>query len=186
MEKKKLPVSFKLALLLFFISLQCFLGALYLKEREDYYRLEAQLAAPAGTAGATRKTDLAVAGTAASPAEIMGPVDTASPAAEEAAALSGVSKAPEEIPSSRKPSLPDLSDVKKKGTLWLDKSKDKYVITIGMRNGLKEGDRLKIYDYDEVIGEAKVVKPMEKLSIVEISESDKQNLTKSYYKVSLE
>ncbi|MEE8359741.1 MAG: hypothetical protein V3S04_02295, partial [Candidatus Omnitrophota bacterium] len=42
-NKKPLPASFKLALLLFFISLQCFLGALYIKERESYYKLESEI-----------------------------------------------------------------------------------------------------------------------------------------------
>ena len=45
-EKKKLPFSFKFALLLFFISLQCFLGALYLKERENISIYKVDIADP--------------------------------------------------------------------------------------------------------------------------------------------
>jgi len=184
MEKKRLPVSFKLSLLLFFISIQCLLAAIYLRERENYYKLEAQLTGPA------QPVQNSVAGSGSSDIVNALPEKAASDEIHYApgTAVPGMDlSAPfEQAAPPAQPLLIDTAQPKKDGTLWFDKQNDSYVVTIGKKNGVKEGDILKIYDSDQTIGSARVTRPMEKISMVEINDADRQNLTKAYYKVVLE
>ncbi len=170
MDKKKLPISFKFALLLFFISLQCFLGALFLKEREGYYKLESKLVV----------SEEAVVREA--------PLETARPSTaiglNEAESGKDTGLITEASTLSSEVVLSEALKVRKRGTLWFDRQSDSYIITIGKKNGIKAGDTLEIYDSGEVIGQTKVVRPMEKISIVEIDDIIKKKLTKTYYKVS--
>jgi len=162
MEKRKLPVSFKLSLLLFFISVQCLLAALYLKERETYSKLESQLTGEPEAA----KSAIQAAEQTTTPDNTGAPIEEAT---------LDTQASPETLPAG--------AVQKKDGTLWFDKQNSSYVVTIGRKNGINEGDTLKIYDSDEVIGDARVVRSMEKISIVEINDIDRQKLTKAYYKV---
>jgi hypothetical protein len=162
MEKGKLPVSFKLSLLLFFISVQCLLAALYLKERENYSKLESQLTGEPEAAEAALKTA----------EQARRPDNTDAPIQEAALDTQASSE-----------TLLAGAVQKKDGTLWFDKQNSSYVVTIGRKNGINEGDTLKIYDSTEAMGDARVVRSMEKISIVEISDTDRQKLTKAYYKV---
>ncbi len=188
-NKKPLPVSFKLALLLFFVSLQCFLGALYIKERESYYKLESEISSPP-------KISRIASENLPSQAEDRGSSETHNTlidAVEPLRAISSFEKTAsenvivKERTSSYQHDYQPKPVVKKvSGTLWFDKQNNNYVITIGRRNGIEEGNLLKIYDSGEIIGEARVVRPMEKLSIVEIDETYVQKLSRTYYKVSSE
>jgi hypothetical protein len=190
-NKKPLPVSFKFALLLFFISLQCFLGALYLKERESYYKLESELSSPPKKSYEAAAENQQISVKSEEPAtihealvETVQPFRAVSSIAEDMGQETMAST--KYTPLFQKASLPEPSSIKKSGTLWFDKQNDNYVITIGRRNGIEEGVTLNIYDSDEIIGKVRVIRPMEKLSIVEIGETDRQRLTRTYYKVSFE
>nr|BDD44582.1 hypothetical protein 2 [bacterium] len=182
--KKSLPAPFKFALLLFFISLQCFLGALYLKERENYYKLESQVMAHETLSGSSVPSERTFVELEAPSAAIVG-----QPAFEETIVeeVSIVEEASVVTPAARpQPTESDVIQVKKKGTLWFDRQNESYVVTLGQKNGIENGATLKIYDSGSVIGNARVMNSMEKLSIVSLEDIDKSELTKMYYKVSVE
>lgn len=178
--KKKLPVSFKFALLLFFISLQCFLGALYLKERENYYKLESDLVHSESIQEVSLEISEPVPVSPSPQVKVMGDMSSTGKRHIESGKTA---KQPEVAVVAR---AAKAGEIKKRGTLWFDRGNDSYVITIGKKNGMIEGNILNIYDSDKVIGQARVIKSMEKISIVSIDAKDRQNLVKTYYKVSLD
>jgi hypothetical protein len=183
-EKKKLPVSFKVALLLFFVSLQCFLGALYLKERESYYKLEALVSTEEAQPAAPVKPERAFV-ELEMPARNISIETPEEPASEEMITEEAAVVTP------KKESFAVVAEsremrIKVKGTLWFDRQNENYVVTLGQKNGIANGALLKIYDAGSIIGQAQVVTAMEKLSIVSIDDADREKLTKTYYKVSLE
>ncbi len=172
MGKTKLPVSFKFAILLFFLSLQCFLGAFFIKEMSSFHKLEAALATkpvPVLTEAIGQDTTFISAGHTGIKAH--------------ASAPKPVKRKP--LTASR-PARSDRQVSAKKGTLWFDRQNDSYVITLGKRNGLEDGDTVSIYDSGRSIGKAKIIQLMEKLSLVKIGESDLKKLTKTYYKIELD
>ncbi|MFA5259834.1 MAG: hypothetical protein WC450_01240 [Candidatus Omnitrophota bacterium] len=71
----------------------------------------------------------------------------------------------------------------KDGYLWVDRSSQTWVVTLGALNGLSEGSRLSVFDGNEKIDTVKVAVAMDVISYVVPTERLKNQYNADYFRV---
>jgi len=74
----------------------------------------------------------------------------------------------------------------KEGLLWVDTESSIYVITLGALNGIKPGDKLKVYDGDKNVGEVVIDTALDVISYVTPVSKSLRELENKYFRVSVE
>ncbi|MCB9771450.1 MAG: hypothetical protein H6754_02735 [Candidatus Omnitrophica bacterium] len=69
------------------------------------------------------------------------------------------------------------------GTLWIDRKSQKYIMTLGILNGVTKGSRLIIYDGDNKLATIKVISALDVVSFGEPVDKKITDFTKDYYQV---
>lgn len=88
--------------------------------------------------------------------------------------------------SELKPAVAKIIDQRRDGTLWYDSESSKWIITLGLSNGIEVGSSFNVYDNTKILGKVKVVEVYDVISYVEPVNFSSSNLIGQYLNVVLE
>lgn len=80
-------------------------------------------------------------------------------------------------------SIYEDEEKKTAGYLWVDHLAQKYIVTLGLANGVEPGKKLWVYDQTQKIGDVKVEQALDVISYVVPLFEAQALLTKDYYQV---
>lgn len=73
-----------------------------------------------------------------------------------------------------------------KGYLWVDRKSSKYVVTLGKKNGLAEGDKLVVYQADVRLGTVEADSVYDTIAYVHLIDISSELSNDDYYRVVIE